>query len=109
MKLEKYEDLEISSDALEYKFLSIGPKGNISKIVQFKATAISNVFNLAFGNQAENGVIDDLAVDNNKDRNKILVTVVSIVYQFTMQFPNNLVFLLVVQSKEHDYTEWQFL
>jgi len=92
MKIDRYEDLEVSTDSLEYKFISIGSKGEIVKVIQFKSTSVPDIFNLAFGNQAKNKDIDDLAVDDNKDRNKILATVVSAIYQFTKQFPENLVF-----------------
>ena len=92
MRYKRYENIEISSDALEYKFVSIGPKGEIQKIVQFKETAIHHVYNLAFGNLNNDGTIDDLSVNDNKDRNKILATVASIVYEFTKQFPEKKVF-----------------
>lgn len=32
-KYEKYESLLISNDALEFKFISEGPKGEIEKVV----------------------------------------------------------------------------
>jgi hypothetical protein len=92
MKYKRYENIEISSDALEYKFVSVGPKDGIQKIVQFKETAVSDVYNLAFRNLNYDGDIDDLSVNDNKDRNKILATVASIVYEFTMQFPAKKVF-----------------
>lgn len=83
MNYERYTDLEISSDKSEYKFISIGPKGNIQKIIQFRKTPMLNVFSLAFGNLNSDGSIDDLTVNNNKDRNRILATVASVVYEFT--------------------------
>ncbi|NII26992.1 hypothetical protein HB364_18015 [Pseudoflavitalea sp. X16] len=92
MNYERYTELEISSDALEYKFISRGPKGDIPKIIQFKATYIPNMYNLAFGDLSHDGSIDDLVVNNNKDRNKILATVTSAVYEFTSKFPENGVF-----------------
>ena len=83
MKYESYTDLEIFPDALKYKFLSRGPKGAITKIIEFQKTAIPNFYNLAFGNLNHDGTIDDLTVNDNKDRNKILATVALVVYEFT--------------------------
>jgi len=92
MNYESYSEWEISSDTLEYKFISNGPKGSISKIIQFQKTSASNVFNLVFGNLNNDGSIDDLAVNDNKDRNKILATIVSVVYEFTKKNPDKLIF-----------------
>ena len=61
MKYEKYDNIEVSSDALEYQFISSGPKGAIRKIVQFKETEFPDIYNLAFGNMKDDGTIDDLA------------------------------------------------
>lgn len=91
MNYERYTDLEISSDKLEYQFISYGPKGNFPKIIQLKKTPMLNVFNLAFGNLNKDGSIDDLTVNDNKDRNKILATVASVIYEFTLG-NDNLIF-----------------
>ena len=92
MKLDRYENLEISSDALEYKFLSVGPKGKIRKIIQFAISTNPGVYNLAFGNLMSDGSIDDLVVNNNKDRNKILATIVTVVYDFSNKYPDKWIF-----------------
>lgn len=83
MNYEKYTELQISSDGLEYQFISTGPKGSILKIIQFRKIPGSNIFNLAFGNLNDDGSIDDLSVNDNKDRNKILATVAFVVYEFS--------------------------
>jgi hypothetical protein len=85
MNYESYRDLKISHNGLKYTFISKGPKGDIPKVIQFGKTPILNVFNLAFGNLNNDGTIDDLTVNDNKDRNKILATVASVVYQFTKE------------------------
>jgi hypothetical protein len=82
MKHEKYTDLLVTNDYLEYEFISIGPQGAIPKIIQFTPTLNETIINLAFGNKKNDGNIDDLARDNNKDRNKILATVVSVLKIF---------------------------
>jgi hypothetical protein len=92
MKYEKYDNLIATIDFLEYEFMSVGPKGSIPKIVQFKPTNNPAIFNLAFGNKKEDGSLDDLAKDDNKDRNKILATVVSSVQLFTAEYPAKWIF-----------------
>jgi hypothetical protein len=92
MKYERYDVLKVSSDFLEYRFVSIGPKGEIQKLIQFEPTNIPGIYSLAFGNCTTDGSIDDLAINDNKDRNKILATVVSSVYGFTMKYPDKMIF-----------------
>jgi hypothetical protein len=92
MKYEKYEPLLISKEAFEFKFNSIGPKGNISIVVQFIETDDPAIYNLAFGNLLANGHIDDFVKNDNQDRNKVLATVAASVYEFTSRYPDKLVF-----------------
>ncbi|AXY73494.1 hypothetical protein D3H65_05660 [Paraflavitalea soli] len=92
MKYEKYTDLIIANNNLVYEFTSIGPKGAISKIVQFTLTEDEAIVNLAFGNKKEDGSIDDLARNDNKDMNKILATVVSILKIFFEAYPDKWIF-----------------
>ncbi|MBO9564224.1 MAG: hypothetical protein J7621_15680 [Niastella sp.] len=87
MKHEKYVDLLVTNDYHQYEFTSIGPKGEIPKIIQFTVTEDESIVNLAFGNKKEDGSIDDLTRDNNNDRNKILATVVSVVIVFCKVYP----------------------
>lgn len=91
MKYERYTELLVTKDYLEYEFNSIGPKGSIRKLIQF--TDIGDAtFNLAFGNKKADGSIDDLARDDNKDRNKILATVVTVLKLFFGEHPDKCVF-----------------
>jgi hypothetical protein len=92
MKYEKYEPLLMSKDALEFKFNSTGPKGDISIVVQFMETADPAIYNLAFGNLRTNGSIDDNVKNANLDRNKILATVAATVYEFTAIYRSKLIF-----------------
>jgi hypothetical protein len=62
--------------------------------VQFNNTHEKNVYNLAFGNVAEDGSIDDYTTNNNKDRDKILATIAAIVDDFTSRFPKAYVFFV---------------
>ena len=92
MKFEKYDNLSISSDALEFTFISEGPKGIIEKVVQYMATSDPSIYNLAFGDLLADGSVDDHIKNNNKDRNKILSTVAATVYEFTARYPEKWIF-----------------
>lgn len=93
MKYEKYTELLVTSDYLEYEFASIGPKGTVVKFIQFTNTEDKKIVNLAFGNKKADGSIDDMARDDNKDRNKILATVVTVLKIFFDKYPNKCVYL----------------
>lgn len=92
MKQGRYENLSISDNYQEYEFTSVGPKGVILKIIQFTPTQNPLIVNLAFGNKKEDGSIDDLTRNDNKDRNKILVTVFSALTIFFQTYPDKWVF-----------------
>ena len=92
MKYEKYTELLVTNDYLDYEFISIGPKGRIVKCVHFTTTQDEEIFNLAFGNKKADGSIDDLARVNNKDRDKILATVVMVLKIFFDKYPDKWVF-----------------
>ncbi len=92
MNYEKYEDVVVSDDFLRFEFTSVGAKGEILKMIAFTPTGIPNTYNLAFGNVLKDGSLDDMAVDDNKDRNKILATVVSAVYLFSGIYPKRWIF-----------------
>lgn len=81
MNIERYQTI-VSEDVLTFEFISVGPKGNIPKIVVYQHIE-GNLYNLAFGEPNGNlGFIDDLIVTDNKDTDKILVTVASTIYDF---------------------------
>jgi hypothetical protein len=83
MKLERYE-LKANEKLTTFEFISEGPKGKIHKLIQFSPTNLKGLFNLAFGDKnLKTGEIDDLAISNNGDSEKILATVVASVYAFT--------------------------
>jgi hypothetical protein len=88
MKIEKYA-LKAESNLTIFEFISEGPKGLIRKIIQFQETNRLNVYNLAFGDKnSETGGIDDLAVSNNADSEKVLATVVAALYAFFDKHPD---------------------
>jgi len=76
-----------------FEFFSIGPKGQIKKIIEFSETNVKDVYNLAFGDFDEKTQqISDTIVTNNGDSLKVLATVASSVYAFTAKRPEAWVF-----------------
>ena len=92
MKIEKYH-LKSESSLTTFEFISEGPKGAIRKMIQFQPTNDPEVYNLAFGDKDPiTGDINDLAVSNNGDTEKILATVVDAVYAFFDKHPSAYVY-----------------
>jgi hypothetical protein len=93
MKLPKYQ-LKSDEKLSSYEFISEGPKGKITKRIQFTQINQNEIYNLAFGDiNQESGEIDDLVVSNNGDSEKVLSTVVSAVYAFCDKHPNAWIFV----------------
>ncbi len=93
MKYEKYY-IEASASLLKYEFYSEGPRGTVRKQVVFKAFRENpNVFNLGFGDVDENGEINDTAITNNHDSQKVLATVALTVFKFYERYPDCYVFV----------------
>ena len=91
MKVGKYH-LTSDETLSVFEFISVGPKGAIRKIIDFQPTDIPGLYNLAFGDKHPvTGEIDDLAVTNNGDTDKILATVVAALYTFLGNVINRLV------------------
>ena len=73
-----------------YTFTSVGRR-RIEKMVEFTNVGIENVYNLAFGDLLPDGIIDDTSNSNNGDIVKVLVTVISILKDFTEKNPKSYV------------------
>lgn len=92
MHLNAYQ-YTANSNHFDYEFESIGPKGTIKKVVRLSPIE-SQVYNLGFGDLNElTGEIDDFSVSDNADTNQILGTVAQIVYDFTILYPDAIVFV----------------
>ncbi|NBA87540.1 hypothetical protein GVN16_17335 [Emticicia sp. CRIBPO] len=67
-----------------FEFISEGPKGKITKIVKFNPTTIPGFYNLTVGdkNLLTNG-INDKAISDNGDTDRVLATIISAIYAFT--------------------------
>ena len=93
MNLPIYE-LEVGEGLTTFEFISQGHKGIISKMITF-TEMVPLVYNLGFGDKnAETGEIDDFAISNNGDTEKVLATVVSAVYIFTNDNPESRVYAI---------------
>lgn len=94
MNYDKYENVSISSDALEYNFISTGTKGDLEKLIQFKPYNLEqNIYNLALATVYENGKVDFLTVTKNGDRDKVLATIAASAYVFSEAYPDRRIFL----------------
>ena len=80
---------------LDFEFESDGPNGKIKKGVSYSLRNAGGItfFNLAFGHRnEETKELDDKAISDNQDRDKILSTVAATVIEFTTHFPDIPVF-----------------
>ncbi|MBX9784914.1 MAG: hypothetical protein K2X48_16610 [Chitinophagaceae bacterium] len=88
MNLPKYP-LASDEEFMIFEFVSEGPRGLIHKIIQFTPTNLKGLYNLGFGDKDElTGGIDDFAISNNGDSDKVLATVVAALYAFTDKYPD---------------------
>ena len=72
-----------------FEFISEGPKGRISKLVLFTQANLKDFHILSFGDKDKfTGEIDDTAISNNGDSEKVLATVVATIYAFTDKYPD---------------------
>jgi hypothetical protein len=92
MRYEGYKNLIVSPNKLEFKFVSEGPAGKIIKVIQFSQTGYKKIYNLAFGNLRPDGSLDDQAISNNNDRNKILRTIVTAIHEFYSVYSDKFIF-----------------
>ncbi len=82
MHVDKYQ-LKSEEELTRFEFISEGPKGAIRKLIEFQRTTDPDTYNLAFGDKHPvTGGIDDLAVSDNGDTEKVLATVAAAVYVF---------------------------
>lgn len=93
MNLNTYT-LKSDSDQEIFEFESIGPKGKILKLVIYKETSFSGIYNLGFGDlNLKNGEIDDTIVSDNGDGEVVLSTVVATFHLFFDKHPDAQVYI----------------
>lgn len=71
-----------------YSFVSKGKRGAIVKIVEFSPTSNKQILNMGFGDLMPDGSIDDESNSNNNDLVKVMATIISIIKDFTDQYPS---------------------
>lgn len=93
MRLERYTFIT-GLEFMSFEFVSVGPKGNIIKLVQYTKIDERGVYNLSFGDKnSVTGEIDDIVITNNDDSQKVLATVASTAYVFTEKYPNTWIYI----------------
>ncbi len=92
MKYEGYELARIADDLSRFDFLSTGKNGKFQKRIIFTPTGFHNIFNLAFGDIAEESMLDDNSVTDNGDRNRILATIATAVDNYTKRYPERVIY-----------------
>jgi hypothetical protein len=94
MDIERYQ-IENNVNSVYFEFISIGSKGSIVKVIKY--TKINDeplVYNLGFGDKNLTcETIDDRAVTNNGDTDRVLATVASTIYAFYKEYPDANVYL----------------
>ena len=95
MNPEQYQYIT-SPNFLVFEFISEGPNGKIKKAIRYSPLTVNGItyFNLGFGDMNEQtGQINDLAISNNNDRDRILATVAASVLDFTTHFPDAIIYV----------------
>jgi uncharacterized protein DUF6934 len=70
-----------------YEFISIGPKGQIKKRIEFTALRKRGYYNVAFGDVMKDGRVTDTVYSNNQDIAKIIATVIDTMKDFLKENP----------------------
>jgi len=93
MKYESYDPVRIADDLSSFDFVSQGKYGQLLKRILFTPTEIGNIYNLVFGNLVTEDEIDDFSVNDNGDRNKILVTISKAIDNYTKRYPARMIYI----------------
>ena len=82
-----YYPYRASENFLSFAFESQSATKRIAKEVEFLLIE-EDLYNLAFGDLDENGMINDLSVSNNKDMMLVLATVIQTIIIFFQIYPD---------------------
>ena len=89
-----------------YEFISIGPKGQITKRIEFTALRKRSYYNVAFGDVMKDGRVNDTAYSDNKDIVKIMATVIDTMKDFLRENPTaKLVFIGSTDDRTRFYKQ----
>lgn len=88
-------NFERSPDSLRFEFDSLSSQKQIRKVIEYTPLPQNpNIYNLGFGDLKTDGTIDDLAVSNNNDMERILATVIQTIFVFFEARPKNTILFL---------------
>jgi hypothetical protein len=65
MQYEIYNKIRFNKEFSVFEFISVGHKGEIVKRIALQPTDYPNIYNLAFGDVANDGTIDDFNTSSN--------------------------------------------
>ncbi|HEY5325718.1 MAG TPA: hypothetical protein VIJ27_01855 [Mucilaginibacter sp.] len=83
----------ISDDFQDYEFYSEGSKGRIKKAVFFKKIQeYPVIYNMAFGDKDETGIVNDLVTTDNGDRDVVLATVAHTINDFCDHYGDHYIY-----------------
>ena len=71
-----------------YEFISIGPKGEITKRIEFTPLRKRGYYNVAFGDVMKDGKVNDTVFSNNQDIVKVIATVIDTMKDFLKENPD---------------------
>lgn len=87
--MENRYESNASAGSTTFEFVSVGPKGSVTKIVRYTEINLKNFYNLGCGDKDElTGHVSDTQVTNNGDSQKVLATVAATLYVFTNAYPS---------------------
>lgn len=93
----------IKRSTTRYEFVSIGPKGQIKKRIEFTPLRKRGYYNVAFGDVMKDGRVNDSVYSNNQDIVKIISTVMDTMKDFLRDNPTA---KLVFTGSTADRTEF---
>jgi hypothetical protein len=71
-----------------YEFISVGPRGQITKRIEFAPLRKRGYYNVAFGDVMKDGKVNDTVYSNNRDIVKVMATVIDTMKDFLKENPD---------------------
>lgn len=107
--LDNHYKVDISKDYKTYEFVSVGSKGNITKVVRYSEINIKGFYNLGFGDKNPiTDVISDLTVSNKATMVIAKKSLQQLLQRFTLLRTKTQIQLLsqqVAQRQGQDFIE----
>ena len=92
MKHDIYELLVVSGNLGMIDFVSAGPQRRIVKRIRIYSTPKPEIFHVLLADVGRGGKSDDMAMNNNGDRDRILATVVYVIELYTLRYPERWIY-----------------